>query len=197
MGEFPIHANYYKQFLMTPKNKAFILALLFAISNFISFGQQKDGSQTKHLTIVQIDSICNSIDNDKKLIEGITEGNILKDEKNIGGYSTYNLKDKMVNGTLYRIRNESSTDLYYKYTFYYFDKLLIKASLIVEDWNTGKQVKTVSSAKYYFDNHKTIKTIGDNAKYSNSPEILRKGLNYQIDFYKDNDDLNKLMNTKE
>lgn len=179
---------------MRPKDQIIILTLLLILSSHFSYGQQKKLSQAKQFTIIQIDSICNNIDNDKKLIEGINEGVIQKKKKTIGGFSTYDLKDKMNNGTLFRIRHQFSIDLYYKYTFYYFEESVIKASLDIEDWNSEEKMKTIYSTTYYFYNNEVFKIIDENKKYSNSADILSKGLDHQLDFYKNNEELNKIMN---
>jgi hypothetical protein len=163
---------------MTTIAKIFSVTILLVLSNFVLYGQKKDSSFVSHITVSQIDSICSSINNNKTLYEGIGEGEIYKGKKCIGGFSTYYLRD---NVGIYRVKHESSTDLYYKYTFYYLDKLLIKATLVIEDWNTRNQMKTVCSAEYYFYNNKPLKITGENSKFSNASDILRKGLRYQQD----------------
>jgi hypothetical protein len=146
---------------------------------FISIGLISLG-QSIETKVKTIDSLSNSIDNNKELVEGISEGTILnKRGKNIGGYSTYDLKD---NTNLYRIRNYVSTDHYYKTTFYYYNKKIIKATVIIENWKPNNTVETTYSADYYFDNNQVIKSNGENKKYSNSINILEQGQKFQTEF---------------
>lgn len=176
-------------------SKTLIIKLLFLLNSFMLFSQQKDSLLLNHYRPFQIDSICNSIDSNKELIERRSEGSIIKNKKTIGGFSKYELEDKMSGGTLLRVKYHYSTDLYYKYTFYYSnnsessieDTLLIKAILVIEDWNSGRPMKQICSTEYYFENNTPIKIIGEDLKYSNSETILLKGLDYQTDFYQKND----------
>ncbi len=135
--------------------------------------------------VKMIDSLSNYIDTRTGLVEGISEGTIMnKRGKNIGGYSTYDLKDDLINGNLYRIRHYSSTNHYYKTTFYYNEKKVIKATVIIEDWKSNNSVKTIYSAAYYFDNNQIILIKGENKKYSDPLNILEQGQKYQTEFLK-------------
>ena len=169
---------------MTRAFKIFLQTIFFGQLCIFSYGQQKDSLDFNNMTVARIDSICNSIDSNKthkNVGEGISEGKFI----NGGGYSTYALGDKD-SDTLYRIRYNSSTDLYYETIFYYEDKKVIKAMITIEDWNSGK-AKIIYSTSYYFDNNKTIKTIGENIKYSNATNILKEGLRFQEEYYKEVD----------
>ena len=133
-----------------------------------------------HLTVFQIDSICNFIDSNEKLSEGISEGGFLNRK---GGWETYDLKSKG-GDTLFRIRNNISTDLYQQTTFYYFDREVIKSIINIEDWHSSSKMKSVYSATYYFENNKAIKLLNENPKYSTASHILKQGQNYQDNFYR-------------
>jgi hypothetical protein len=140
--------------------------------------------QTIERKIKIIDSLSTSIDNNKELVEGITEGTIAKKRgKIIGGFSTYDLKDSGT-GTIYRIRHEVSTDHYYKTTFYYSDKKVIKATIIIEDWKSDNSVDTIYSTTYYFDSFEVIENEGEDKKYSNSFDIRELAKNFQMNYTK-------------
>ena len=127
----------------------------------------------------RIDSICNKIDKDIYLVEGIAEGEYLNHK---GGWETYHLKNK--SGTeLYRIVNNSTFEGYVVKKFYYWNQQLIKGIIEKQDWNSGK-MKLIYSATYYFENKKLLKSNNENPNYSNSEKVLLWGDSYLKEFYK-------------
>ena len=160
--------------------KIYYPTILFLLFCFIAKGQKGDTIVGKlHLTVFQIDSICNFIDSNEKLSEGISEGGFLNRK---GGWETYDLKSKG-GDTLFRIRNNISIDLYQQTTFYYFDKEVIKSIIKIEDSHSIDKMKSAYSATYYFENNKAIKVLNEDPKYSTVLQILKQGQNYRDDFY--------------
>jgi hypothetical protein len=138
--------------------------------------------QTIERKVKMIDSLSNSIDNNSGFVEGISEGTILnKRGRNIGGYSTYDLKD---NKNLYRIRHQVSTDHYYKTTFYYSDKKIVKVVVVIENWKSDNSFETIYSATYYFNDSNVIKIDGEDKRYSDSVDLLKQGQKFQTEFVK-------------
>jgi hypothetical protein len=165
---------------MIPHFKIQLLTITVLLFSLVTYGQQRDTATGKQvLTVAQIDSICKTIDSNKRLIEGIAEGGFYNQK---GGWETYDLKSKD-GDTLFRIRHNSSTDLYHKTTFYYFYKQLIKSSIEIEDWNSGTKMKLLYAATYYFSNGKPIKVINENKTYSTASEMINLGINHQNNFY--------------
>jgi hypothetical protein len=165
---------------MTLHSKIFSSTILLFLFCVIAYGQKGDSIVgRKHLTVFQIDSICNFIDNNKKLSEGIIEGEFYNQK---GGWETYDLKSKE-GDTLFRIRHNSSTDLYHKTVFYYFNREVIKSIVKIEDWHSGSTMEPVYSATYYFQNNIPIKVLNEDPKYSTTSDVLKQGQNYQDDFY--------------
>ena len=164
---------------MKPTSKIPFLTIILLLSTVVLYGQNNTVNGKLVLTAIQINSICKSIDDSKRLVEGIAEGGFVNQK---GGWETYDLKSKG-GDTLFRIRHNSSTDLYSKTTFYYFNKQLIKSSMEIEDWNSASKMKTVYSATYYFSDNKPIKVINENTKHSTASEMIRQGLSYQNNFY--------------
>ena len=158
--------------------KIFSLTIIIILNLFITtFGQQSaEKVFNKHLTVADINKICNSIDKNKNLSEGIREGETL-DKK--GGFDTYYLQDKS-NKTLYRIIDNISTNKFSKTIFYYNNKKVIKAIVTITNYDSTK-FKYFST--YYFDNNKLIKKVKENMIYSNFKDILKQGLNFQEQFY--------------
>jgi hypothetical protein len=153
-----------------------LLHILF-LNGLLSFsnvyGQQKDSLIENATILNRIDSLVTSINSNKNCREKISEGEIMKDNKIIGGFSTYYLTEEQTNKTL-RIRHQSSTDFYYKTTFYYDTDKIIFATVVIEDWNS-KNVKVVYNAKYYFQNNSLLFAIDEDKKYSTASDILIKG----------------------
>lgn len=129
----------------------------------------------------QIDSQVAIIDTKANCNESISEGEITKNGKNIGGFSTYSLYDK-TNKKLFRIRNQESTNLYHKTTFYYANDEVIFARIEIEDWNSRK-TKVVYDVKYYFRDDKLIEVLNEDKKYSNSNDVLTDGKKYLENYY--------------
>lgn len=156
------------------------LTIIFLLTAFVSYGQNSANLNNQQVfTIAQIDSICKSIDISKRLVEGIAEGGFVNQK---GGWETYYLKNDG-DDTLFRIRHNSSTDFYYKTTFYYFDKKVIKGIFEIEDWISDKRMKSIYSVTYYFEDDKPIKVLNENPKYSTATEFLKQGQDYQLNFY--------------
>jgi hypothetical protein len=152
-----------------------LLIVIFVFLTFLSWGQNSDR------TLVRIDSICSSIDNNKNLFEGIAEGTVTnKRGKTIGGYETRDLKD---HNSLYRLTYSMSTDKTYTTIYYYADKTLIKAFTTIEKWDVN-HLSPMYSATYYFDNNHVIKVVGENREYSNADYLLNEGNKFLTDFYK-------------
>ncbi|GEM_PF-3576254 len=150
--------------------------LLFSIFVF------SQNSQTE-ITVKNIDSVANSIDKNKELIEGISEGEMLNKKRDIkGGFSTYDLKNKSQT-ELFRIRDNSSTDFYYKKTYYFHNKKVIKAIIEIEDWNSKSEMQQIYKAIYYYDNDKILKVENENIKFSNAKSVLNLGNHYNKEFY--------------
>lgn len=150
-----------------------ILFIIGLLSFCNVYGQQIDSLKEKITTINRIDSIVVSIDSNKNCRELISEGEIMKDNKIIGGFSIYNRQEEQTNKTL-RIRHQSSTDFYYKTTFYYDTDKLIFATVVIEDWNS-KNLKVIYNAKYYFQNNSLIFAVDEDKKYSTASDILING----------------------
>ena len=148
--------------------------LIFSIS--ISRGQNSNW------TLKQIDSVCYSVDNNKKLYEGISEGTTTnKKGKTIGGYETRDLKD---DNTLYRLTYSISTDKTYTTTYYYHQGNIIKATSTIEIWDKD-HLKMMHSAQYYFDKNSLIVANGETKEFLTSNQILEQGQKFQSDFYSD------------
>ena len=150
---------------------SFKMTLALKIVFLVLYNSSVYGQKSVHLTVMRIDNICNSIDNNKNLSEGISEGEIIKNGRIIGGFSTYDLSDKRhgnYSNSLLRVRHENNTKTYYSITFYYHDKRVIKII-------TGPTT-------YYFDNKKAIKIIGK-TRYSNPSDLLKEGVYFQSDYY--------------
>ena len=168
--------------LMKPYSNILCLTIIFLLFSFRLHGQNIATLRSqKVLTISQIDSICKSIDTNKSLVEGIAEGGFVNQK---GGWETYDLKSNR-GDTLFRIRHNSATDLYYKTTFYYFDKKVIKCIYEIENRNSGNSMNPFYSVTYYFENDKPIKVLNEDHKYSTASYILTQGQNYQDNFYRD------------
>ena len=159
--------------------KIFTLTFILFYSFISSFGQEsKKTNFQRHLTVADINKICNSIDNNKNLVEGIREGETL-DKK--GGFDTYYLQNR-INATLYRITDNMSIDRYFNTIFYYYHNRVIKAIATVSDMDMPKKKYY---ATYYFNNNKLIQKIGENLNSSNYKDILKRGLDFQTQFYYD------------
>ena len=168
-------------FKMTLLFKIYCTTILFVLFSFFANGQKSDCIAAKlQLTVLKIDSICNFIDSNKNLAEGIAEGEFYNQK---GGWETYDLKSNQ-GDTLFRIRHNSSTDHYYQTTFYYFDKDIIKGIVRIEDYNSKSPKKSVYSATYYIANNKTIKILNEDTKFSTALNIFKQGQNYQDNFYR-------------
>ena len=155
----------------------FLLVLMFSAFVFSQDLQPE-------LIVKKIDSIAKTIDENKDLIEGISEGEISNKKGDIkGGFSTYDLKNKSQT-ELYRIRDYSSTDFYYKKTYYYHNKKLIKAIIEIEDWNSKSEMQKVYNAVYHFENEKILKIENENIKFSNAKSVLKAGNYFNSEFYK-------------
>jgi hypothetical protein len=162
--------------------KIFLLLILFGQSIYLSFGQLTDNSLERHnLVVAEIDSICSLIDNNKELTTLLSEGFYVKNRK---GWSTSHKIEKPY-GVLYRIYHTGSevTEYYYRLTFYYYNMKVIKAMITIEDWKLGKTPKTIYSANYYYDNENVIKAINEDINYSNSFDILKRGKEFQENYY--------------
>ena len=123
-------------------------------------------------TVLQIDSVCHSIDHSNFI-------------ERIFGEDTYPFIDS--NKTVHRIRHQSDrADLFCMITFYYKDKKVIKAEITCENRGSDMVTSTVYSATYYFDKNICIKAIDEDKKYSNSVEILNEGITIQDKYYKTN-----------
>ncbi|HEY0656587.1 MAG TPA: hypothetical protein VGD65_25815 [Chryseosolibacter sp.] len=158
-----------------PLKTSLLFACLYAVVTLTTHAQHVEQK------VNMIDSLSTLIDNNVAgLKEGISEGTLFnKHGKNIGGYSTYTLAD---NASLYRVRHEVSTDLFYKTTFYYQGRQLCKAMVVIEEWKSGQLIKTVYSASYYFEGKHAIKIIGENEKFSDAEEILSDGETFMMEF---------------
>jgi len=164
---------------MTQLLKFFGLTIILVYLFVSTFGQRTGITNLPgHLTVADIDKICNSIDNNKNLGEGIREGEAL-DKK--GGFDTYYLQDNL-NKTLYRVTDNISTDKHCTTIFYYNRNKVIKAITTITDKDLTKKKY---SATYYFANNKLIKKIGESGNYSNYKDILKQGVDFQEQFYKD------------
>lgn len=84
---------------------------------------------------------------------------------------------------LFRIRHNTSTTLYRKNIFYYYNKKLIKAVIEIEDWNSKTEMQKIYNAVYYFDNEKILKIENKNIKFSNVKSVLNIGNHYNSAFY--------------
>lgn len=153
-----------------------ILFLIGLLSLCNVYGQQNDSIKENITTLNRIDSLVTSIDSNKNCRELISEGEIMKDNKIIGGFSTYSRQEEKTNKTL-RIRHQSSTDFYYKTTFYYDADKIIFATVVIEDWNSNK-FKVIYNVKYYFKNDTLLLAIDEDEKYSTASDILIKGQKY-------------------
>ena len=155
----------------------FLLVLMFSVFVFSQDSQPE-------LIVKKIDSIAKTIDENKDLIEGISEGEISNKKGDIkGDFSTYDLKNKSQT-ELFRIRDYSSTDFYYKKTYYYHNKKLIKAIIEIEDWNSKSEMQKVYNAVYHFENEKILKIENENIKFSNAKSVLKAGNYFNSEFYK-------------
>jgi hypothetical protein len=149
---------------------------MLAIVTVVSFGQKSNH------TAERIDSICLSIDNNKNLVEGISEGTVTnKRGKTIGGYETRDLKDDAI---LYRLRYVMSTDRTYTTTYYYKGKRVIKAIAKIEIWDSD-HLKLIHSAQYYFDNDVLVAATGETKEFSSNTRIFEEAQKFQTDFYAD------------
>src|SRR5260221_14238486 len=147
---------------------------MLAIVTVASFGQKSNR------TAERIDSICLSIDTNKNLVEGISEGTVTnKRGKTIGGFETRDLKD---NDGLHRLRYVMSTDRTYATTYYYKEKKVIKAIGRIEIWDSD-HLKLIHSAQYYFDNDVLVTATGEIKEFSNSAHFFEEGQKFQTDFY--------------
>lgn len=167
-------------FKMMLYSKTYFLTISILLFCYITYGQQNDELIAKqNLTISKIDSLCNFIDGNKNLAEGIAEGGFVNRK---GGWETYYMKSKD-GDSVFRIQHNSSIDLYYKTTFYYSRNKVIKGIMTIEDWNSRFEVKMIYSAIYYFEKDIAIKVINENAKYSNATKMLKAGQNFQDEYY--------------
>ena len=147
---------------------------IFILFLFVFAHLKFDKEKIAQLTISDIDRICNIIDKNKELVEGIREGGSID---NKSSFETYDLKDKR-NKILYRIRDYSRTEKdYCKRVFYYHLSNVIK--VVIQTEITEKDKKIHQMTTLYYDKNKLIKQLGEKANYQ---AILKLGLEFQTQF---------------
>jgi hypothetical protein len=144
-------------------------------------GQPKEiGKETREM-ISRIDSRCISIDEDKNLIEGISEGEYKENNQIIGGFDIYTLKNKE-NDTLYRIRSiKSRKGETTGQTFYYSKKRLIKGICWITNSSFLKGNERISKF-YYYKNDTLIYSGTGNEECFSADEMLKYGKSFLKDF---------------
>lgn len=161
---------------MTNYIKTLPTALLIIVFPGLSLCQTQNDSIDS--IVYNIDNIITSIEANADYVEGISEGIISRNGKEIGGFESYPLHDSKTS-TLYRIRYGESTDTVLTLVFYYKDRLVIYAEAEQGYWKDDEFIDEFHQ-KVYFSKGQVILENGQGMK---AAKLYEWGLSKQKDYY--------------